>query len=99
MHVILAWLLQINIWIISNFFGETVMKRAKVKKTKLPPKNILLETMFDKAQVAILITDADSIIEYVNPEFTIIFGYSEEEALGKSGIDLIMKDIFCLMKS
>ena len=61
-------------------------------KTILPPKNILFETMFEEAQVAIVITDSNPTIEYLNPEFTKIFGYTREEALGKSLADLIIKD-------
>ena len=32
----------------------------------------------------IMITDADAIIEYVNPKFELITGYSKEEAIGKT---------------
>lgn len=69
------------------------MAKQKVNKKNLPPKNKLLETMFEKAQVAIIVTDVETIIEYINPEFTKIFGYREEEAVGKSGMDLIMKEV------
>ncbi len=61
-------------------------------KTKLPVKNILFETMFEVAQIGIVITDTNPDIQYVNPEFTKIFGYTKEEALGKSVADLIIKD-------
>ncbi|MBN1907574.1 MAG: PAS domain S-box protein [Deltaproteobacteria bacterium] len=61
-------------------------------KTKLPVKNILFETMFEVAQIGIVITDTNPDIQYINPEFTKIFGYTKEEALGKSVADLIIKD-------
>jgi two-component system, sensor histidine kinase and response regulator len=61
-------------------------------KTKLPDKNILFETMFEVAQIGIVITDTNPNIQYVNPEFTRIFGFRKEEALGKSVADLIIKD-------
>ena len=37
---------------------------------------------------AIMITDTDGLIEYVNPKFTEISGYSSEEALGMNAADL-----------
>jgi PAS domain S-box-containing protein len=61
-------------------------------KTKLPVKNILFETMFEVAQIGIVITDTNPDIQYVNPEFTKIFGYTKEEALGKSVADLLIKN-------
>ncbi|MBA4384580.1 MAG: hypothetical protein C0410_07570, partial [Anaerolinea sp.] len=38
---------------------------------------------------AILITDCDGTIEWLNPAFTVLTGYSESEAIGKNPRDLV----------
>ncbi len=43
-----------------------------------------LVTAIEQTRESILITNRDGIIEYVNPAFTAITGYSREEALGKT---------------
>jgi two-component system cell cycle sensor histidine kinase/response regulator CckA len=48
-----------------------------------------LEQVLDNAQLGIVITDTEYKLKYVNPEFTRIFGYSGEEAIGKTIYDLI----------
>lgn len=57
------------------------------KKTelKLETQNIALESVAN----AMVITDADSIIEWVNPAFLKLTGYSIEETLGKRMRDLV----------
>jgi two-component system cell cycle sensor histidine kinase/response regulator CckA len=62
--------------------------------TKLEKKNIelthalgqleLQNTALETAADAILITDAEGVIFWVNPAFTTITGYSAEEAIGKT---------------
>jgi two-component system cell cycle sensor histidine kinase/response regulator CckA len=49
----------------------------------------LLEQVLENAQVGIAISDNEYEVKYVNPEFTRIFGYSAEEAIGNSIYDLI----------
>jgi PAS domain S-box-containing protein len=44
----------------------------------------LLSRSTDQSPVSIVITDPQGIIQYVNPKFTEITGYSSEEVLGKS---------------
>jgi two-component system sensor histidine kinase/response regulator len=46
--------------------------------------------------VAIVITDNDHELVYVNPEFTNIFGYSEKEAVGRHTYDLIVPEEYRL---
>jgi two-component system cell cycle sensor histidine kinase/response regulator CckA len=59
------------------------------------PKNIeMLEQVLINAQVAIIIADNDHKIEHINPEFTRIFGYTEQEAIGKYTYDLIVPEEF-----
>ncbi len=43
----------------------------------------LLKTAIEKSPGSIVITDVEGVIEYVNPAFTAITGYTAEEALGK----------------
>jgi len=43
-----------------------------------------LAQVVEQAGESILITDRDGIIEYVNPSFTTITGYSAEEVIGKN---------------
>jgi PAS domain S-box-containing protein len=62
------------------------------KNRNLPPKSVLLEKAFDNTQVAIAVTDLNQKIELINPEFTRMFGYSEEEAIGKDIVDLIIPE-------
>lgn len=46
----------------------------------------------ESSPLAITITDPDGIIEYVNPKFVSITGYSEDEAIGKN-MNIIKSDI------
>ena len=64
----------------------------KPTDSKLPKETELMEQVLDNAQVAIVIADSDHKLEYVNPEFTRIFGYSAEEAIGKHTYDLIVPE-------
>ena len=43
--------------------------------------------------MAIVIADKDIVITQVNPEFTKIFGYAAQEAVGKTIKELIIPDI------
>ncbi|WMC12291.1 EAL domain-containing protein [Oceanimonas pelagia] len=47
-------------------------------------KRQLLQHVFDNALESIIVTNANGIIERVNPAFTQITGYSAEEVLGKT---------------
>jgi diguanylate cyclase (GGDEF)-like protein/PAS domain S-box-containing protein len=43
-----------------------------------------LSTAVEQSANSVVITNIDGIIEYVNPKFTAVSGYSREEALGKT---------------
>ena len=43
-----------------------------------------LVAAIEQAAETVMITDLDGVIEYVNPAFTTVTGYSREEALGKT---------------
>jgi PAS domain S-box-containing protein len=47
-------------------------------------KRILLETAIEQAAESVLITDKNGNIQYVNPAFTKVTGYSRDEVLGKN---------------
>ncbi len=63
-------------------------------KATLPRGTELLEKVLNNAQVGIIITDNYHKIEYVNPEFTRIFGYTEVDAVGSYIYDLITPEEF-----
>ncbi|NLA75403.1 MAG: PAS domain S-box protein, partial [Deltaproteobacteria bacterium] len=58
------------------------------KSLLFPDKPELLDTIFNTAQEAIVVTQ-NRIVKYVNPEFTSMFGFTEEEAVGQIINDLI----------
>jgi two-component system cell cycle sensor histidine kinase/response regulator CckA len=72
------------------------MEKDNLNSTEIsPPKEIeLLEQVLNNAQVGIVIADNDHKIERINPEFTRIFGYTAEEAIGKHIYDLIIPEEF-----
>ncbi|MFZ6742117.1 ABC transporter substrate-binding protein [Undibacterium sp. JH2W] len=43
----------------------------------------LLSSAIEHSPTSVIITDADSVIEYVNPHFSLETGYSAEEVIGK----------------
>ncbi len=45
--------------------------------------DIILENIFSNAQVGIVVTDKDGYITHINQEFTRIFGFTDEDAVGK----------------
>ncbi len=72
------------------------MEKNNLNSTEisLPKETELLEQVLNNAQVAIVISDNDHKIERINPEFTRIFGYTAEEAIGKYTYDLIVPEEF-----
>lgn len=56
----------------------------------LQKQNVYFASLFESAPQAIAILDADDRIIRVNGEFTTLFGYAAEEAIGKSINDLIV---------
>ncbi len=53
--------------------------KSRVDKNELPE----FRTVVDQSPLAIVITDLESHIEYVNPKFTELTGYSSEEIMGQ----------------
>ncbi|MBI9071172.1 MAG: PAS domain S-box protein [Melioribacteraceae bacterium] len=54
---------------------EKIMSREHLKK---------LSRAVEQSQVAIVITSVDGLIEYVNPKYCKVTGYSEEELIGRN---------------
>jgi len=52
---------------------------VKTRTTKLRK----LSAAVEQSANSVVITDSDGVIEYVNPKFTVISGYSSEEAVGQ----------------
>ena len=51
-----------------------------------------LDELFELAPESIILVDANNVITRVNREFTRVFGYSSEEALGRKLDDLVVPD-------
>jgi PAS domain S-box-containing protein len=60
-----------------NIRDITEQKQREAERTRLM-------TAIEQAAESVVVTDAEGIIEYVNPAFSIMTGYSREEALGKN---------------
>lgn len=65
---------------------ERELEEAKMRKAHKRAKKVnqLLSTAIEQAAETVVITDTKGIIEYANPAFQNISGYSRDEALGKS---------------
>ena len=74
--------------------GQVVQNALKqqlqnVQHQKIEDMHILQTAALNAAANAILITDRNGIIEWVNPAFTDLTGYSAEETIGKDPRDLV----------
>ncbi|MFQ5631468.1 MAG: PAS domain S-box protein [bacterium] len=70
-----------------------ITERKKAKEELLVEKTYL-EQLFNSAPEAIVLHDNNDIIVNVNDEFTRMFGYSREEAIGKPINDLVASEEF-----
>ena len=65
---------------------QTGLSGVKLDITRLRQDEAALKTLWtaiEQAPVSVVITDADTVIQYVNPKFTEVNGYTPEEAVGK----------------
>ncbi len=60
-------------------FSEDISERKQAEEELQK-----LSAAVEQSQVSVVITDPDGIIEYVNPKFTEVSGYSSEEAIGQN---------------
>lgn len=67
--------------------AERALQSAKVqlesKVEKQSAEVTILSRAVEQSPNTVVITDAEGVIEYVNPKFTVIYGYSLEEAIGE----------------
>jgi len=64
----------------------------KKAQEELQVQKTYLEELFNSAPEAIILHDNNDIVMNVNDEFTNLFGYSREEAIGKSINELVASD-------
>jgi PAS domain S-box-containing protein len=83
----LVWLL-INAHLMEGLSGGSAIVQATLiditELKEAEAERILLMTAIEQSAEGIVITDAQGTIQYVNPAFTRVSGYSREEALGKN---------------
>ncbi|MDH4210761.1 MAG: PAS domain S-box protein [candidate division WOR-3 bacterium] len=68
---------------------QEVKAREEVQKS-LRIETGYLEQLFASAQEGIAMLDCDGVVQRINSEFSRIFGYASDEAIGKSIDDLIV---------
>ena len=71
--------------------GEA-LKGADVLLEALTRQRALLDGLFARVPEAIVLLDPDDRILQVNPEFTRVFGYAQEETCGRRIKDLIVPE-------
>ncbi len=59
---------------------------------RLRKESALLDQLFEQAPQAVILTDTDNRVLRVNSEFTRVFGYATQEAIGRRLDDLIVPD-------
>lgn len=64
-------------------FLHSIVHDVSAKK-KAEEQIRLLSKSIEQSPVSVVITDPKGIIEYVNPAFSLVTGYSAEEAIGKN---------------
>ena len=55
-------------------------------------KHQIRKRLIENREDAVVVTDNNAIVEMINPGFTRLFGFTEEEALGKPVSDLITQE-------
>jgi PAS domain S-box-containing protein len=67
-----------------KLYGRIWYFRDITERKKSEAEHIRLVTAIEQSAEAVVITNTDGVIEYVNPAFTWITGYGREEALGQN---------------
>lgn len=75
LYIVLLVLISIGAWFVA---------RANVRHRKAEGKIRKLSLAVEQSPSTVVITDTGGSIEYVNPKFTQLTGYSFEEAMGKN---------------
>ncbi len=78
---------------ILNFVSEQIATsiRNKQAEAALLLEKTYFENLFQNSPEAIVLADNKSFVRRINDEFTRLFGYTEEESIGKNIDDLVAK--------
>jgi len=68
----------------TSYGKMTVMFNDISKRKKYESELKKLSSVVEQSQVSVVITDPEGTIEYVNPKFTDVSGYTREEAIGEN---------------
>lgn len=64
--------------------GGYLFYQRKIERQEADEKLHTLYTAIEQSPISMVITDVDANIEYVNPRFTEVTGYTTEEAIGQN---------------
>ncbi len=79
--------------IVSNaIFNARLLKKAKIAEESLKTEKAYLDQFLESSQEAVVSTDTSGKVVRVNSEFTRMFGYEKEEAVGRDIDDLVAPD-------
>ena len=67
-----------------DIIGTFGVSRDITERKRAEAEHVRLVTAIEQSAEAVMITDTNGDIEYVNPAFTRITGYSREEVLGQN---------------
>lgn len=73
--------------------GAVVVFRDVSQEKDITERNKMLVTALEAAQISVVITDIHANIEWVNPAFEKLTGYSHNEVIGQPSTELVTSDI------
>ncbi len=84
--------IHLNSWLLTDENGKELFRFAFITDLRGEEENLekiqLLTTAIEQSPSSIVITDTNGSIEYVNPAFCELTGYSRDEVIGKSPLIL-----------
>ncbi|RMF10500.1 MAG: PAS domain-containing sensor histidine kinase, partial [Candidatus Neomarinimicrobiota bacterium] len=75
-----------------RFRGVTGVVKDITEQLAVEEQNRILSQGFQQSPVMVVVTDRRWRVEYCNPRFTEVTGYSQDEALGKTMLELLEGD-------